>query len=126
VALALGIGAALVAAARRLDVVEVRGSSMSPTLMPGDRLIVVRTRRARPGLVVLAADPRDGSRELVKRVSAVSDAGVTITGDNPAASTDGRAFGAIPAEAVRWRVALRYWPPRRIGRVARRAPGVRR
>ena len=34
------IGAAAVAGGRWLDVVEVRGRSMAPTLLPGDRLLV--------------------------------------------------------------------------------------
>ncbi len=54
-----------IAALRLLDVVEVRGRSMTPTLQPGDRLLVIRAR-PRTGDVVLAPDPRDGRRELVK------------------------------------------------------------
>lgn len=104
-----------VAAARRwLDVVEVRGRSMSPALRPGDRLLVVRAR-PRPGDVVLAADPRDPRRELVKRVERIDTAGIHLRGDNPASSTDARTFGPVPAEAVEWRGLLRYWPPDRIG-----------
>ena len=111
---------ALVAVARRwIDVVEVRGRSMAPTLQPGDRLLVVRSRRLpRTGDVVLALDPRDAGRELVKRVARVEPGGsVTLRGDNAAFSTDARAFGALPAGAIRWRVALRYWPMRRAGRI---------
>lgn len=119
--LAIAAGAALGAwAARRLDVVEVRGRSMAPTLLPGDRLLVARVRRVEVGDVVLAADPRDASRELVKRVAGIGPGGVALAGDNPAFSTDARAFGAIPASTVRWRVVARYWPPARIGRLASR------
>lgn len=104
--------------ARRLDALEVRGRSMLPTLHPGDRLLAARLRRApRPGEIVLAADPRDPSRELVKRVIAADASGVRLGGDNAAFSTDARAFGAVPAHAVRWRVVARYWPVRRIGRL---------
>lgn len=106
------------AARERLDVVEVRGRSMGPTLVPGDRLLAARLSRVpRPGEVVLVPDPRGSGRELVKRVHAVGPDGVRLGGDNPAASTDSRAFGAVPADAVRWRAVLRYWPPGRIGRV---------
>ena len=105
---------------RLIDVVVVRGRSMLPALRPGDRLIVVRARRApRIGDVVLALDPRDAGRELVKRVAAVGASGVTLHGDNPAFSTDGRAFGPLPAAAVRWRVLGRCWPPGRLGAVPR-------
>lgn len=102
-------------ARRRLDVAEVRGRSMAPTLLPGDRLLVVRLA-PRAGDVVLAPDPRAPDRELIKRVASVDERGVVLRGDNPAFSTDARAFGAVPADSVRWRVVGRYWPVSRIGR----------
>ena len=111
----LALGASL---GRRLDVVEVRGRSMSPALLPGDRLIAVRAP-GRSGDVVLAPDPRDPGRELIKRVTAVSDSGVIVRGDNPAESTDARTFGALSPAEVRWRVVARYWPPGRFGLVSR-------
>lgn len=93
---------------------------MAPTLLPGDQLLVRRLRRPpRVGEVVLAADPRDSSRELVKRVAAVDPGGVTLLGDDRAQSTDAREFGAVPVESVRWSAIVRYWPPHRIGRLAR-------
>ena len=113
--------AVAVLARRVIDVVQVRGRSMLPTLRPGDRLVVVRRARpARVGDVVLALDPRDASRELVKRVAGVGPEGLTLHGDNPALSTDGRMFGPLPAEAIRWRVVARCWPPGRAGRLAMR------
>jgi nickel-type superoxide dismutase maturation protease len=112
---------ALVAARRWLDVVEVRGHSMAPTLLPGDRLLVVRAP-PRPGRVVLAADPRDPRRELIKRVARIEPSGIHLHGDNPAASTDGRAFGPVPATTIQWRAVLRYWPPGRIGLLPVHAP----
>jgi signal peptidase I len=110
--------AAALAGWRRLDVVTVRGTSMAPTLLPGERLLVVRRRGApRVGDVVLAADPRDPERELVKRVAVVRDGEITLRGDSPAASTDSRVFGALEGDGIEWRVFARYWPPLRIGRV---------
>jgi len=103
----------------RLDVVEVRGRSMLPTLRPGDRLVVVRVDRPQAGDVVLARDPRALRRELVKRVASVEPVGVTVRGDNPAESTDTRTFGALPQASVRWRVVARYWPLSRIGLIRR-------
>lgn len=117
--LAAAAGAAAVLAARRLDAVAVRGLSMAPALLPGDRLLVIRWRRApRIGEVVIVADPREGRRELIKRVAAVGSDTVTLIGDNRSRSTDGRSFGPVPARAVSWRVVLRYWPPSRLGPVA--------
>jgi len=104
--LALGIASAMVARGR-LDVVEVRGRSMAPALLPGDRLLVVRMRRApRIGEVVLAPDPREPRRELVKRVAAVGPGRIDLRGDNVTASADAR----VASDRVRWRAALRYWP----------------
>ena len=108
---------AILAARRWLDVVEVRGRSMAPTLLPGDRLLVGRLGSPRVGQIVVASDPRDAGRELIKRVAAHDRSGVTLRGDNAVASTDTRAFGRLPAEAIAWRAVLRYWPPGRIGRV---------
>jgi nickel-type superoxide dismutase maturation protease len=108
---------------RWLDVVEVRGRSMAPSLLPGDRLVVeshtYQGRTARVGEVVLAADPRRPERELIKRVAAIDEgtASAELRGDDPAASTDSREFGAVPLSAIRWRAAFRYWPPGRAGRL---------
>lgn len=114
---ALAVIGALAARAA-IDVVEVRGRSMLPALRPGDRLLVVRQRGPiRKGTVVLALDPRDPDRELVKRVASMDRDRVLLAGDNPLESTDGRTFGAVPVASVRWRVVVRYWPPRRIGPV---------
>jgi nickel-type superoxide dismutase maturation protease len=111
------------AASRWLDVVEVRGGSMAPSLLPGDRLLVesrsYRGRAPRPGEIVLAADPRRAERELIKRVVAIdeADAAADLRGDAPGASTDSREFGSVPISAIRWRAAFRYWPPERVGRL---------
>jgi nickel-type superoxide dismutase maturation protease len=104
----------------RLDVVEVRGRSMLPALRPGDRLLVVRSdARNRPGAIVLAPDPREPSRELIKRVVSGDASGVVVRGDNPDESTDARSFGSLPAASVRWRAVLRYWPITRAGPLRR-------
>ena len=71
--LAVAAGAAAFTfASRDLDAVAVRGRSMAPALLPGDRLIV-RRRRGEPrvGEVVVVRDPRRPDRELIKRVAAV-------------------------------------------------------
>jgi nickel-type superoxide dismutase maturation protease len=109
----LAAGAALGAwAIRRLDVVEVRGRSMEPSLLAGDRLLVLRAA-PRVGDVVLAADPRAPDRELIKRVARIDAEGVWLVGDNLERSTDARTFGAVAPSGVRWRAVARYWPLRR-------------
>ncbi|MDQ6682570.1 MAG: nickel-type superoxide dismutase maturation protease [Chloroflexota bacterium] len=115
------VGVALAAAVRLrrwIDVVEVEGRSMAPTLLPGDWLIVERRsyfrRRPRIGEIVLAGDPLLPSRELIKRVAGIGTAGLELRGDNPAASTDSATFGLFPEAAIRWRAIFRCWPPRGI------------
>jgi len=106
--------------ARWLDAVEVEGDSMLPALEPGDRLLVESIsfgRRApRIGEIVLAADPREPERELVKRVVAIEPNGdLVVRGDAGERSTDSREFGPLPVSAVRWRVLVRYAPMGRFG-----------
>jgi nickel-type superoxide dismutase maturation protease len=90
--------------------VEVSGLSMAPTLRPGDRLLVARWPRLRPGHVIALRDPRRSSRILVKRLVAVDGEHLTVMGDNPDASTDSRHFGAVPKAAVLGLVVYRYFP----------------
>lgn len=87
---------------------------MAPTLEPGDRLLVTRGRRARPGDLVALPDPRAADRLLVKRVGAVEGDTVTVLGDNPAASTDSRQFGPVPTRSLLGRVRYRYAPAERV------------
>lgn len=91
---------------------------MRPALEPGDRLLVLRWLGPRPGSVVAASDPRFPSRTIVKRVADVrADGAVVLAGDDPAASTDSRTFGAVAPALVHGRAVWRYWPPSRRGRV---------
>jgi nickel-type superoxide dismutase maturation protease len=99
--------------------VAVHGDSMRPALEPGDRLLVVGLGRLRPGDLVAVADPRDPQRIVVKRVSSVDSGGVTVLGDNPAASTDSRTFGPVARRQVVGRAVYRYWPEARRGRILR-------
>lgn len=85
--------------------VSVEGMSMSPTYLPGERLTALRRwRPIRPGDVVVARDPRDSTRWIVKRCVAKSGALLDLRGDNPAASTDSRDFGLVPRRAVAYLV----------------------
>ena len=96
--------------------VVVDGSSMTPTLRPGDRLLVVRLR-PRIGDVVAVRDPREPSRTMLKRVTTLDGDRVEVRGDNADASTDSRAFGPLPRALVLGRAVYRYAPRHRAGRV---------
>ncbi len=106
---------------RRFLRYEVAGSSMSPTLRPGDFVVVDRRafahRAPARGDVILIRDPREPGRTLVKRVANVDLHGsLWVLGDNPEQSTDSRAFGAVAPGTVLGRVRWRYWPPGALSR----------
>jgi nickel-type superoxide dismutase maturation protease len=115
---ALGLAGIGLAGARwwrgRFRAYLVEGDSMLPALAAGDYVLVdladYRKRPPRPDDVVLARDPRDPSRSLVKRVQWLEpDGSVWVLGDNPARSTDSRTFGAIPPDLILGRLRRRYW-----------------
>jgi phage repressor protein C with HTH and peptisase S24 domain len=86
---------------------------MTPTLRPGDRLLVDHRRRPRPGDVVLARFP-DGTL-AVKRVDSAratrgGDSGWWLLSDNPGEGVDSRHRGVIADDAVLAVVLLRLWP----------------
>ena len=99
--------------------VEVAGSSMEPTLLPGDWLVATRAGRARRGAIVIVSHP-ERRVDLVKRVSAIPGDMVDgrrlgaseylVVGDNEEASTDGRAFGTVQRHAIEGVVRFRYRP----------------
>ncbi len=101
--------------------VAIAGRSMEPTLHSGDWIIVAGLgRRPRVGEIVLARDPREGRRFVLKRVAAVSENACTLLGDRPEESTDSRQFGPVALADVLGRAIFRYAPLRRVGRLANR------
>ena len=110
--------------------VVVRDASMAPTLLPGDRLLVdpAALRDALPplGSIVVARDPEQADRLLVKRVAAlpgerspegsiVPRGRVYLVGDDPATSRDSRAFGPVALDGLLGLAWYRYAPPGRVG-----------
>lgn len=110
---------------RRYLVITVEGTSMSPTYLPGDRLVVRRARAAavrRGQCVVFAEEPlARGTQWIVKRAAAVpgdpvprdqvpalsTAAGqrvppghLVVLGDNPPHSCDSRHHGYVTADRV--------------------------
>lgn len=111
--------------------VSVKGLSMSPTLLPGDHLLVAPARRLSRGDMVVVRDPAAPQRWVVKRVAALPGESVevhdrtltaganeiVVLGDNAAQSTDSRSYGPLSLDGVHGRVWYRYAPPHRAGRL---------
>jgi nickel-type superoxide dismutase maturation protease len=93
--------------------VKVTERSMEPALRPGDWLLALRTRKIRPGQVVLARHPHRPDLLLVKRAAGRVDGGWWLASDNPAAgAVDSARFGAVPVPLIEGRVLARYWRQR--------------
>lgn len=100
---------------RRFMRFAVEGASMEPAFHEGDFVIADRWSYggALPsaGDVVLARDPRNAERTLLKRVDEANPVfGLWLLGDNAGASTDSRHFGWVPLDNLEGRVVARYWP----------------
>ncbi|HSX01623.1 MAG TPA: PQQ-dependent sugar dehydrogenase [Candidatus Saccharimonas sp.] len=80
-----------------LGLYRVEGASMEPAYQAGDLLLGLRWFRPRAGQVVVAWH---GGRPLIKRLTGLTPDGVWLAGDNAAASTDSRHFGALPHSAI--------------------------
>jgi nickel-type superoxide dismutase maturation protease len=111
-------------AARR---VTVRGWSMAPALLPGERLLFDRLAyvrgRPRASDVVLVAYPLRPELLMVKRLAGIPGDTIGertlargeywVLGDNAEESTDSREFGPVRRRDLLGRAWLRYWPTER-------------
>jgi len=87
---------------------------MSPTLEPGDALVVSRKAKPTDGAIVVVRRPDQQDLLVVKRARERRSAGWVVVGDNPTESTDSRTFGPVPDHLIEGVVVARYWPrPRR-------------
>lgn len=121
--LALGSGAIIGRLGRSWESrVAVEAHSMEPTLFAGDWLLVdpdaYRRRGPRVGELVVARDPREAKRVIVKRVTALlGDDRVAVAGDHPAHAADSDRLGSVRRDDLLGRPWFRYWPDGRIGPV---------
>jgi len=91
--------------------VAVAERSMLPALHPGDWLVARRTRRIKPGQIVLAWHPEQSGFLLVKRAAWREAGGWWLASDNPAAgAVDSARFGPVRPELIEAVVLFRYWP----------------
>ena len=96
-----------------LFAVLVQGPSMAPTLHTGDALVVRRSRRARPGAVVVARFRSRPDLLVVKRAIREKDGGWWIEGYNEFVTDYSRAYWVAD---VIGHVVFLYWPrPGRLG-----------
>lgn len=91
-----------------LTTVQVAGDSMRPTTGSGDRWLVWRTDRIRPGQLVAAWHPERERLLVVKRAVEQREHGWWLVGDNAAASDDSRTFGVVATEQILGRLLWRY------------------
>lgn len=94
---------------------------MEPTLLPGDWLLVdpdaYADRSPQAGELVVATDPREPGRLIVKRVEALDvDGRLRLSGDHPAHRQAAQQL-VFDAAALGGQAWLRYWPLARVGRV---------
>jgi signal peptidase I len=100
--------------------VKVSGSSMSPTFMPGDWLLIKQIRKGAHPLkvdsVYLINDPERLGIKLLKRIKEVEADEIVgekaqfiywFEGDHPS-STDSRKWGWLKQDQVVGKVLLRY------------------
>ena len=140
------LGLLAIAYALLFHVSVVRGSSMTPGIVDGDRILVDHLSYVlgdvRRGDVAVLRCPVDPNLDYIKRVIAVPgdrvriEGGVVwvngapvaepyvvapehffVLGDNREHSADSREFGQVPRKLLRGRVDLRVWPPERAGAV---------
>jgi nickel-type superoxide dismutase maturation protease len=94
--------------------IRVVGDSMAPTLTAGQFVLVDPRGRPEPGRLVVAAHPNQSDVMVVKRVEAITpDGALDLRSDNPAAGTDSRTWGPIPAAALIGTVTLLLDSPSR-------------
>lgn len=88
---------------------------MEPTLLDGDWLLVDPDATPAVGEMVVARDPREPRRLVVKRVKSTGDDGdVVVGGDHPAHDDE---VVQVASRNVVGRPWFRYWPLGRLGRV---------
>jgi nickel-type superoxide dismutase maturation protease len=80
---------------------------MSPTLSDGDHVLVAPSARAEDGDIVLCRHPHRRDTRIIKRLIRSTDMGMSLSGDNPAQSTDSASFGAVPWALLIGRVSSR-------------------
>ena len=77
---------------------RVVGTSMLPSLKQGDVVVGQRGKQPRVGDIVIAWVH---DKEVIKRISQVTNEGYELLGDNKAVSTDSRTYGFVERQHIR-------------------------
>jgi nickel-type superoxide dismutase maturation protease len=92
---------------------KVVNNSMSPTLKPGEEVLVVPISQSTPIMpndIVVCRHPFIADKRLIKRVSETFyDGGCYLLSDNLAEGSDSRSFGVIGRELLLAKVTSRLW-----------------
>lgn len=113
----------------------VRGESMMPAILPGERVLVdtlaYRWELPQRDDIVLANHPERPGLVMLKRIAAVQDDEVQgrrlnedeywLLGDTPEFSTDSRELGPVRKRDLVGRAWWVYWPANAVRRLAIRA-----
>jgi phage repressor protein C with HTH and peptisase S24 domain len=85
--------------------IRITGYSMTPTLLPGDLVLVRHRVPIRPGAVVLARFRSRPELLVIKRAVRTAPGGWLLASDNARAGSDSRQYGVAEVAAV----AVRIW-----------------
>lgn len=92
---------------------RVAGNSMLPFLLPGEEILIDPNayNKSKPEIddVIALVHPIEHNLTIVKRIKDISeDSRYFLTGDNLAASTDSRHWGAVSQEQIIGKVTNRF------------------
>jgi phage repressor protein C with HTH and peptisase S24 domain len=85
--------------------IRITGHSMTPTLLPGDLVLVRHGKPVRPDAIVLARFRAEPELPVIKRAVRPDAGGWLVASDNARAGSDSRQHGAAEVAAV----AIRIW-----------------
>jgi phage repressor protein C with HTH and peptisase S24 domain len=80
---------------------RIVGESMAPTLKANQIVIAIRTKKYKPGQIVIA---KQSNREVIKRLRLAGNGDYLLFGDNSLKSSDSRQYGPIKAKNIMGRV----------------------
>jgi nickel-type superoxide dismutase maturation protease len=87
---------------------RVEGDSMTPTLKPGEQVLVDENAEPKAGDIVIARHPFKTGVDMVKRIREINKNGnFFLISDNLDGSSDSRSFGAVSSDLILGKVTGR-------------------